>query len=451
MYSRDRTIAELQRRADLLSVEINDWNESASQNVDQMGTHKSQFWALKEMMDGLLARQTQLLKELSPEQSAQQFAERHYRLLMEIAGTQNLWGVFRYIFAQLEEKRLGLLVDAANRVAADCYITCLDHLRDWRLITEQQYREPPLVYLQANITPATLTRGKKVEALGFPLWQYPDLRLPIPIVCLPPDHADCLWLFCALYHEVGHNLDQDLKLGRELKQHLDTKLEAERVPDDQREVWRRWTSEILADVFGVLLGGAGFSHSLASLLLVMAPRKLALDTENAHPDNYVRIYLVAELLRQSRIEALKQDAGTIMQMWEAQAKPNGIEDYLQACAPVVQIFLTQRLKALGDRRLLDLAPDLEGDAKNAAKLANFLRTGNGFDKPIVPCRLVPVAAELRLLEMDKPSKEELQELQKRSLGYLNDLKRPKFLGAADRSEYLRQLIDKIDFTKEESI
>jgi hypothetical protein len=451
----ERTVAELQRRAALLSEEIKAWTSSAGANVNQMGIHKSQFEALKKMMDGLLARQLKLLEELSPEQSPQQFADRYYRLLMEIVGTHDLWRIFRHIFTQLREERLGPLVDAANLIAADSYKTCLDRVRDWGLITEQQFREPPLVYLEADISPATASREKKVQALGFPLRQYRNLRLPIPIVSLPTDYADCLWLFCTLFHEVGHNLEQDLKLARELKVHLGRKLEEKGVPTERRKVWRQWTNEILADVFGVLLGGAGFVYSLTSLLLVVAPHLVTLDTEGEHPDGHIRIYLLTELLRQSGVEALKLASDEILHMWNAQAevKPAGIGPYLEDGTVVVHVFLSQPLKPLGNRTLGDLAPDLHGDAKRTADLAKYFRTGIGFDEPLqpVPWRLVPVAAQLRLLELDTPDSTALELIQERSIKYLKKLKRPEFLAVADRSQFLSQLINNIDFITQEDI
>ena len=456
----DRTVAELKRREALLSDEINAWTQSASKNVNQMGIHKSQFEALKEMMDGLLAKQAQLLKELSPAQSSQQFAEGYLRLLMEIVGTHDLWRIFSYIFTQLKEERLGPLVDAADLVAADCYLTCLNQLRFWGVIKEGQFREPPLIYLEADLSPATASRGKKVQALGFPLGKYRDLRLPIPIVSLPIDYADCLWLFCTLHHEVGHNLDQDLKLGRELNQHLQEKLKAQGVSLDRQKTWSRWTNEILADVFGVLLGGAGFAYTLTSLLLVVAPQWPVLNAEEEHPDHSVRIYLVAEMLRGmvakmlrgSGVEVLKEAADKIMQAWNAQGKPAGIESYLKEGDVVVQTCLTQPLKALANHTLKDLAPDLNGDSKKAADLAKFFGTGSGFDRPLeeVPWRLVPVAAQLCLQAYDKPNETDLKRLQELSLEYLKQLPRPEYLEVpADRSAFRRQLIKEIDFTMED--
>jgi hypothetical protein len=279
-----RTSAELQRRADLLSQEINAWMGRASSNIEGFGIHKSQFEQLKNMMDALLARQELLLTNLDPALPRQQFAEHYLRLLKEITGTHELWRVFSYIFNQLVEERLGPLVDAACLVAADCYLTVLNRARFRGVIAEGEFREPPLVYLEAELSPATASRGRKVQALGFPVRQYRQLSLPIPIVTLPLDQATSPWLFCSLHHEVGHNLDQDLKLGRELKQGLEQALKAAGVPDERSQNWKKWSEEILADAFGVLLGGAGFAYSLSCFLMLVAPVSIVLTTEDEHPD-----------------------------------------------------------------------------------------------------------------------------------------------------------------------
>jgi hypothetical protein len=51
---------------------------------------------------------------------------------------------------------------------------------------------------------------------------------------------------------------------------------------------------MLADTFGVLLGGAGFAHSLNSFLMVLAPAAQfqALNTDDPHPPFYVRLRLL---------------------------------------------------------------------------------------------------------------------------------------------------------------
>ena len=253
----DRVRAEMRRRAalTLLSEELQAWKASAAANVDGLGIHGSQLAALEILMDGLKKRQEGALSQLSPALPPRQFAEFHYDLVNEIVGTYDVWCVFRHIIAQRQDQHLKPLLDAADLVAADCYRTCLNRVRDWGLLTEQQFREPPLVYLEAATSPATVSRGKEIKNLGFPMQRHRYLRLPIPIVTLPFDQATCLWLFCTLHHEVGHDLDQDLELRQELEQYLINRLKTENVPSDRWEIWQRWTGEILADAFGVLLGG----------------------------------------------------------------------------------------------------------------------------------------------------------------------------------------------------
>jgi len=293
----DRALAKMQRRVTFLPKEVQVWKASADANVDDLGIHRSQFEALKIMLDGLLEKQDDLLSQLSPTLPPEQFAEVYWRLVSLIAGVNDLWSIFRHIITQHQDRLFRPLLDTADLVAADCYLTCLNQARNWSLLKEQEYREPPLVYLQAEISPATSSRGSRVESLGFPLHHYRDMRLPIPIVVLPFDHAGSLWLFCSLHHEVGHNLDQDLNLRSELKRQITRRLQTENVPYERLVVWQQWVGEVLADTFGVLLGGAGFGYSLAELLLVLAPLFPDLNTKDKHPHPYVRVYLVAATLR----------------------------------------------------------------------------------------------------------------------------------------------------------
>ena len=449
----DQVVAEMQRRVTLLPKEVQAWKASADANVKGLGIHRSQFEALKIMMDGLLEKQDKLLPQLLPALPLEQFAGVYWRLVNQTSGINNLWSIFRYIIAQHQDELLKSFLDAADLVAADCYLICLNQARKWGLIKEEEFREPPLAYLEAEISPATASRGTKVEALGFPLRQYRDLRLPIPIVLLPFDHIESPWLFCSLHHEVGHNLDQDLKLRSELKEQVYKRLQAENVPLDRREIWEQWVSEVLADAFGVLLGGAGFGHSLASLLLVLAPLFPALNPKDKHPDHYVRVYLVSAMLRQCGVPKLTEAADLIMQKCNAYQKPAWINPYVKDTGIVAEVFLSQPLNALGNRALRELVPDLAGDVERASSLAPFLRTGfkrepDPKQLPPFSHRLVPVAAQLALVKIDNPTTENLNRIQERSFQYLRDIPRPEYLAGVDRREFLRTLTRELDFNLE---
>ena len=451
----DRIVAEMQRRVTLLPEEMQAWKASADANTDELGIHSSQFEALKIMLEGLQEKQEELLPQLSPALPPGQFAEVYWRLVNQTAGINDLWSIFRHIIAQHQDKLLKPLLDAADLVAANCYLTCLQQARTWGLLEEEQFREPPLVYLEAEVSPATASRGMRVEALGFPLRHYRDMRLPIPIVVLPFDHAGSLWLFCSLHHEVGHNLDQDLKLRRELKQLLTKRLQAENVPRERLAMWQQWAGEVLADAFGVLLGGAGFGHSLASLLLVLAPLFTVLNPGDKHPHHHVRVYLVASMLRLCGVPGLTEAADLIVRNWDASQKPSWIEPYVKDSDIVAKVSLNQPLEPLGNRALREVVPDLAGDTDRANRLARYLSTGFKRDPdpkqwPPFPHRLVPVAAQLAFMEKDTPTANDLDEVQKRALQYLRDIPRPRWLGDGGRREFLRTLTHGLDFNLEDT-
>ena len=392
-------------------------------------------------MDVLLDKQERLLGGLRMDLSPKQFAVGYHRLANEIVGTHDLWRIFRYIFGQLQDERMGPLLDAANRVASDCYLAWLNRARQWQLITETQFREPPLVYLEAVHSPATASRGTEVQALGFPVRRYGGHRLPIPIVLLPFDQVGLMWLLCTLHHEVGHNLDQDLELGDELTASLENVVSVERC-----DVWQAWGAEVLADALGVVSGGSGFGYALASLLFMLAPRRATLDTSDSHPDHYLRIHLAAAMLEQM---GAQEAADAIRQAAEALDAPAGTDGFLSDCSAVAALFLTEPLAALGDRPLRDLNPDWTDEERQTSKLARFLQTGLGFHAPASPLapRLVPLAAELAIVSLSNADEAAMMALNERAYDYLESLERPTFLAGADRAAFLHSLAEAIDFTE----
>jgi hypothetical protein len=448
----ERVVAETQRRVALLPQEVEEWRNKAEANIDALGIYRSRFRSLHLMMGALAERQRTLQAQLLPTLPLWQFSNIYVNLLTEIVGTHDLWRIFRFIFGQRQDERVQTLVKAADLVASDCYLSCMDRARAWGLVNENQFREPPLVYLEAETSAVTASRGVKFQALNLTLLQYRSQRLPIPIVVLPADQATSIWLFSALHHEVGHNLDQDLKLTPELKQLISERLKTEGADLGRRQTWQLWTAEILADVFGVLLGGAGFGHSMASLLLLLAPLSPAILTDDDHPDHYVRVYLVQELLRRCGVPALTEAANQIKQFWDGYQKPAGIESYLKESDIVAEIMLTKPLEALGKRPLLQIVPDLAGDTKRIAGLAKHLRTGLLSPNPKqYTWRLVPPAAQLAFSQLDNPDAAALDKIQERALAFGAAIEIPQFLAGADHDAFLLQLTNQISFTTERTL
>ena len=92
------------------------------------------------MMDELQARQTELAKKLLPTATPEEFSVAYLELADEIVSAHEIWRIFRYIIGLHKDANLGPLVDAAGLVARDCYLTCMNKMRDWKLVAEDQFR-----------------------------------------------------------------------------------------------------------------------------------------------------------------------------------------------------------------------------------------------------------------------------------------------------------------------
>lgn len=461
MYQRLR--AEARRRAEVLSREVEDWKgvalkdqaEHPTKGVGKKGITAKQLDALKGMMDVLQERQTTLLNELDAEADPARFAAKYLELADEVVSAHEIWRIFRYIILLHKDDKIGPLVDAADMIAADCYLTCMQQMRAWGLVAAEQFRETPLVFLEAEVSPQTIGRGEAAAALGFPLRRYRDKKLPLPITLLPSDHASSLWLHGTLHHEVGHNLEQDLNVSGELARHLLTRLgkEPARPVERQRKWASLWVKEIVADAFGVLLGGAGFAHALGWWLLALAPepRFAELSDSSEHPSPYVRVHLLAALLWRCGVPELATAAGQLEAEWEGRQKPAWVAEYTQDAADVADVLLAQPLAKLGGRPLKDFVPDLAGDAQRAERLKGFLLSGISRPDPkFAPAtsagiRLVPAAAQLAFVGASKHDTAVLDRIHDRALLYLSELARPPMMGVApDRTEYFKQLVRALD-------
>lgn len=462
----DRMRTEIERRANVLPEEVNRWKQIADgdavkpdnkKEVGKMGIHVSQLEALKAMMDGLQVRQTDLLNSLKPDLPVKEFAGAYLTLSDEIVSLQELWRIFRYIITLHKDETLGPLVDAADLIAADCYLTCMDRMREWKLVTEGDFRAPPLVYLEAEISPSTASRGFSAETVGFPLRRYRNMRLPIPLILLPVDYASSMWRYTTLHHEVGHNLDQDLNLKDELVQHLFAKFDQETHPPDERQkMWFiQWPSEILADAFGVLLGGAGFVQGLVGWLFVLAPEEKfqEMDTKAKHPPFYLRIHMLTEMLRCLNVTQLTTVADSLKQEWDQHNKPAWLDDYLAESTLAANLFIKQPLQKLGNRALMELVPDVADDVNRTKQLTDYLKSGLVRPDPELPntarWRHVPAAAQLAFDTLNNPTDQSLGNIHDRAMGYLAGLHRPAKLAVPDRTEFYYKLVRELKLSRKQ--
>lgn len=435
--------SELAARSDVLKADVAAW--TAEPRTTQMGLSPSQRVALVDMVSVLLERRENLLAKLDAATSPGAIADYQVEFVVETTGTNELWRVFRSILEQQEDPAFRSAVQAATRVAGDCYAHGIRKARLWKAIPMDRFREQPVVYLEAVDSPQTANRGAKAQSLSVSVREWRNLALPLPIALLPFDYVWSFWTYCALHHEAGHNLDQDLSLLSGLRAAL-----LEVVPADQEPQWRKWSAEILADALGVTLGGAGFAWSLATdaLMLGSAARYQTPDPDAVHPPFLVRVALVIAMLRLCDVPALAKCAEEIEEAWKEIPRASWMEPLCQAAPKVAELFLTQPLGALKDRRILDLNPALGAEHDLATALATFFSTGVKRPEPSgMPPRLVPAAAQLAIRQAAQVDVGLMTTLHKSAITYLALIPPGAVLagGGGNRREYLKELTRRVRF------
>jgi hypothetical protein len=452
---RARILAELEHRVALFPHEVDRLEAAVAADEDGFRIHTTQVSVLKILMDELLQRQRDFLERLGRDVSDADFADGFAALVFdEMTGAQKVWNIFSQAFAARQKPEMAVHLDTADLVAAECYKLCIDQARNWGILDEGGLREPPLVCPEAFPEPIALGRRALLGSLGAFCdagWRFHDLGLPIPLVLMPADQIECVWLLPELCHEVGHDVDKDLGLTTELGRVL---AESAAIEPARRAVWQRWTTEILGDAFGVLLGNAGFAQWLAVLLLALAPgeRYRVFDTTLTHPHPLVRVPLVAAMLRRLGGSALAA-AARLEGDARALRAPDGIAPFLGDVDVVASTILETRLAALLGHALPELNPDRVADVKKVRALADFLACGElrpAPDKPSAfPYRLVPSAAQLAVAEAS-PGAASLVAVQRRATEFITAIPRPPFLDSGARltprrAAVIAQQVRKIDF------
>lgn len=460
MDLQNQLVADLKRRSALLLSEAATWKTATDLNTDGMGIHRSQIQAVNLLLDELQKKQQAILDNLDPALPPATFAQRRADMEQALAGAHGIMSIFRSILAQRSDKEnYRTPLDAADLIAADCYLPCMMLAKHWGALSGDQLRMPPLTYLNSAFSPFAITRRQTVAAFKLPLDGYSEEKLPLSVIALPFHFTRAIWTFCTIHHEVGHVLDQDLGLFGSLHDAI-----LARVPA-RKAIWELWLREIIADALGVLLGGTGFAYALLNLIFRPAEEVARLDPSDRHPNHYVRIRLLCELLDHTGVADMAQAAGEIEQTWKTLygAPDADLQPFLNDCPAVAEGLLDEKLASLKNHALHELAPafdpdtgytpTLAGDQKQVASLAILFRLNFNGPQPNnprpFPFRLVPAAAQIAVHDVTEKFDETFDAIHRSALAFTAAIKRPEFLGpgaiSKEREAYLRGLVQNLDF------
>lgn len=255
------------------------------------------------------------------------------------------FGLFFEVFGQRGTTFAPALA-AHDVIAIDCYAP----IRQTMPTLFQGPLLKPVCYMEHGFSPATMRRGVQLNRLlGEPN--------PFPIIRIPWDR-DNPWQAVFL-HEVAHNLQADLGIWQENRRAVVQR--ALRFTGDPviTRTYGLWHKEIFADLAAILLGGPAAAWGMAMFLAHPAPRTMTFRPGGAHPTAYLRILILAEMLRRIGFGA---EGDRLQRVWRRLYSPNRghripAQLLLTADTIIPQIvdeIVFQTRRNLGQKALVDI-------------------------------------------------------------------------------------------------
>lgn len=290
----------------------------------------------------------------------------------EIDRARRTFGMLFEIFNQRNGSFAKALA-AHDAIASDCYEAVLEAAP---MVFDRSILRP-FTYMEHGYSPATMRRGVALSRLL-------GETNPFPVIRIPYDR-DNPWQSVFL-HEVAHNLQSDLGLWQENQQALTTRLIRHRSDPLVATVYRRWHKEIFADLAALLLGGTASAWGMMDFLAHPGPKTLTYKPGGAHPTGYIRVLILAEMMRRM---GFANDAAKAREVWrdlygkaESGRIPKPLLTSAHAIIPaVVDEIAFQPRRNLAQRALVDVIPFTRHDEAMIRRGAMVLRAGKIPDLP----------------------------------------------------------------------
>jgi hypothetical protein len=283
----------------------------------------------------------------------------------EIDRARRAFGLFFEVFSQRGTTFAPTLA-AYDAVAVDCYAAI-------RQAAPSIFRGPllkPLTYMEHGYSPATSRRGVTLRRLL-------GETNPFPFVRIPWDR-DNPWQSVFL-HEVCHNIQADLGIWQETQDAIAKR--SQNFGDPLvATIFGRWHKEIFADLAAVLLGGTASVWGMMEFLSHSSPAVLTFRPGGAHPTGYLRISILAEMLRRM---GFGEDAARAERVWRTLYDPRRghrmpvrlLRTAGRTIPQIVDEIAYQPRRNLAQRALVDIIPFSHADEREIRRAAILLHRG----------------------------------------------------------------------------
>lgn len=265
----------------------------------------------------------------------------------ELDRARRLFGMFFEVFAQRGTSFAAALA-AHDAIAQDCYQAV-------RGAAPRVFRGAllkPVCYMEHGYSPATMRRGVSLgRLLGEPN--------PFPLIRIPWDR-DHPWQAVFL-HEVAHNLQADLGIWQENRQAVVRRIIGQLRQPFLASTYGRWHKEIWADLAALCLGGPAAAWGMAEFLAHPAPRTMTFRPGGAHPTAFLRVQILAEMLRR---QGFGDDAARLERIWGTMYRPERghrmpgslLNSARHVIPHVVDETMFQTRRNLAQRAVADIIP-----------------------------------------------------------------------------------------------
>ncbi|MER9762995.1 hypothetical protein [Mesorhizobium sp. M0138] len=373
---------ELERRTKELPAEVAEWKTLAETDLDS-NLHWSQMEAIADLIAAFSSRYDTLLGNLPSENDQSLYESGLYDILMAIGSAQRAWDFFRRKFDQRRSDRFRKRLRAADIIAIDCYDAAIGAAKAKGWIAAEDVREPPLTYLSPELSAMTWARGTRPN--DGQSEELAGSTLPIPVVEVPYDQTANVWEFLSICHEVGHEIDADLKLLAAIKTNLSKAFEGTALPQPRQRRWLGWASEIFPDLLALHFSGPAFAYMLRNILILPPNQVMQIIPGDAHPNHYIRVMLCTQYIRTMGAaspdatfrSALEQHADALEADWKPLYEDSAaLNDYLADIPLVIAGVMDSAIPAMEGATLRSLVEYSKEHEDAITKGATSLRQLN---------------------------------------------------------------------------
>jgi hypothetical protein len=386
-----RKAIELRRKLACLGNEFDCWCQQSKANTP-FEKHHSQIRRITTQLTEFQASLDKEIETLATQGDA--LLAQCQRLEQRILELHRIWEFFRGKLALRGLPWFHDYLAAADEFCWACYRPARERAVAAKHVAAEDVKQPPLVFFSGASSPLARARNAYYEAeavpgeeLQTPAFVAALKALPVPVISIPWFQLAHLPDALILGHEVGHLVEDDLRLTDRLGALLKGVF-APKIPELRQVAWRAWLGEVFADLYGTVAAGPAFVSALIDFVALdeatVGAERQAAPSWKAYPPTALRILIGVEALKQ--IDFPKESA-ELKTIWTATYKKHAMPEFESDVQGVVKALLDGPYPELGG---VGLATTLSFSAQDQAKAVR------DAEKKILKERM-PEANEVRCL------------------------------------------------------